>query len=180
MCLDNKCFGAQKVHVRMEWMLLVFGNRGVLKSVRRCHRGTAECPSHVTHDAFRTANTDLICVGICFNHLQACLDPEDGDGNLRRNVGNYLPFGTEFIPLDLKSHGNFPQVAETFPAFYPTNQVCCAHNSLPRDTILRPTSPVPNLSVYFCKVHFNIVILLTLKSSKYSHPFKCADKKCCI
>ena len=91
MCLGDKCSGEQQAHVQMRWMLLVFRNRGVLKSARGCHRGTGQCPSLVTHGAFRTANTDLRCVGICFHHLQTCLGPEDGDGNLRRNVSNYLP-----------------------------------------------------------------------------------------
>lgn len=134
----------------------------------------------VTHEACRTVNTDLRCPEISFHHLQTCFDPEGGDCNLRRNVGNYLPFGTEFIPLDLNCHENFPQAVEIFPAFYLKNQVCCAHNSLPQGTILRPMSPVPNLSVYFFKVHFNIIILPMLKSSKYSHPFKYVDKNVCI
>lgn len=104
------------------------------------------------------------------------MNPESGDGNLRRNVGDCLPFGMEFILFDLKSYENLPQVFKTLPTFYPTNQVCCAHNSLPYDTILRPMIPVTNFSVCFFKLHFNIVIFPMLKSSKYCHSFNYVDK----
>lgn len=106
MCLRDESFGEQQACIQMF---------RVLKYVRGSHRGTGDWPSLVIHETCRTVNTDLRCIEICFHHLQACLDCEGADGNLRRNVGNYLPFGTEFILLDLNCHEYFPPSCRNVP-----------------------------------------------------------------
>jgi hypothetical protein len=59
----------------------------------------------------------------------------------------------------------FPK-QNTGDAFYGIPQFTAVYTNLPLDLILSQTNPVNILTPYFLQIHFNIVIITTLKSYK--------------